>query len=416
MIKMTAFRRSMLMLAVTAVVGCASTPNVTTSYYLPRAVTQIQVIQSFMCPVSAASQELSVTAAVTAATSYIADYAMDPQVVDFGGYRTPFADTDIAVTRSADKRLLGINSTSAGEGSTILQDVISLGSAIASVATVAAKRVGNAPPPAAAGTSPCSIVRAHYMGDPKNPPTLSLTYSASIVYGDPVELSAKKTKPTALPIGIDPATTTTAAGTDVKFAQSLTLTADPASAQLQADLRKTLPATPDPFAFQLKSVDAYGLADDASWADAPPTLPKTNAPTPAKPMHGVLILNRVFNTDLELTGAVLSPSGTRSASLWRAAVAVPIHDTYLLPLPTPALFGKTAFTLTLADSGIVTKLEYSTTGGAGDAISTATALVKAIQPSSAETKATDTQGKADQIYEQQRLTICKASPSSCPSK
>ena len=57
----------------------------------------------------------------------------------------------------------------------------------------------------------------------------------------------------------------------------------------------------------------------------------------------------------------------------------PTSATYLVPLPTPELFGKNQFTLALTDAGVITKLEYGTTSGAADAIGTATALAKALQ-------------------------------------
>jgi hypothetical protein len=406
MIKRPVCKSALLMIAA-VVSGCASTPNVKTTYYLPRAVTQIQVTQTFLCPIDTTSQDLSVAAAVTATTSYVADYSMPEQSVDFGGYSTPFADTDLTVTRSPDKRLLGINSTSTGQGSTILQDVISLGTAIAGVAGAAAADTGQGPGAHGANGTACSVVRAHYTGDPKNPPTLSLTYSASIIYGDPATMAATQSAPSTLPIAIDPTTTPTATNGQVIWRPAVTLSADPASAQLQGDLRNALPTSPDPFTFQLSVTDAYSPADDAIWADASKSSGRESR---------VLRLNRVFNTDLELSGPVFLASGPTSSPLWRAAVAVPIHDTYPLPLPSPALFGKTAFTLSLTDAGVISKLEYSTTGGAGDALSTATALAKAIQPATPATQASEVQSKADLIYEQQRYTLCKSSPASCPSK
>jgi hypothetical protein len=330
---------AVLLMAATVVTGCTSTPAVKATYYLPRAVTQIQVTQTFLCPLTPTSNDLTVTAAVTATTSYVADYGQPEQSVDFGAYGNFLADTDLSVTRSADKRLLGVNSTSAGEGSTILQDVIALGTAIAGAA---AANTGKGPGAQGVSSNACTVVRSHYTGDPKNPPTLSLTYSASILYGDPVNKAATKLAPSTLQLAIDPATTPTVPSGQVDWLPAVNLKGDPASAPLAEALKGSLPSSPDPFTFQLKVTDAYGPANDVVWADAAKSTGGSG---------GRLTLNRVFNADLELSGPLFLATGVEQSPLWRSAVAVPIHDTYQLPLPTPQPFGKTAFTLTLNRRG-----------------------------------------------------------------
>ncbi len=102
---------------------------------------------------------------------------------------------------------------------------------------------------------------------------------------------------------------------------------------------------------------------------------------------------------------------------WKGNVRIPLSlDTYKLSLPAPAWFGKENFALTLADDGSITKVEYGEVNGTADLLTAMTAIAQSQQPQTSEQKAAVAQGKADLIYQQQRLVVCQTNPKGCPSK
>ena len=89
---------------------------------------------------------------------------------------------------------------------------------------------------------------------------------------------------------------------------------------------------------------------------------------------------------------------------------------YKLPIQKGPWFGENAFELALHDSGSVIKLRYGGGGDAGAAIaalSDAHATFKDESVSTAD-KAKAVQAEADLIYQQQRLVLCQADPTTCP--
>ena len=82
-----------------------------------------------------------------------------------------------------------------------------------------------------------------------------------------------------------------------------------------------------------------------------------------------------------------------------------------LAMPEPSLFGKIDMELTLAESGMITKLKYGTTDGASGSDSI-NSLIETVSSSTSE-KAAALQAEADLIKQQQRLIKCKADPENC---
>ncbi|SEF25605.1 hypothetical protein ABL840_01685 [Variovorax sp. NFACC27] len=99
------------------------------------------------------------------------------------------------------------------------------------------------------------------------------------------------------------------------------------------------------------------------------------------------------------------PIGTKSAP-------VPTTDTFVLPIPKAALFGKQTFVLALAESGRVSTLGYGRTTGVPGAFNAATAAATAeITEDNAEAAAL--KAAADLIAQQQRFNTCKLKPADC---
>ena len=82
-----------------------------------------------------------------------------------------------------------------------------------------------------------------------------------------------------------------------------------------------------------------------------------------------------------------------------------------LAMPEPSLFGKIDMELTLAESGMITKLKYGTTDVASGSDSI-NSLIETVSSSTSE-KAAALQAEADLIKQQQRLIKCKADPENC---
>src|ERR1700722_14946030 len=123
-----------LALALT-VSGCATTPKGTTSYYFPKAETQISITQTLSC--NAKGDTLHQVVTVSPSTTYSSDLTVAPAVFTPGSLDGTFSDTDIGFTFTDDGRLSGLNVTSAGQGGTIVKDIVSVAAAVGLVATAA---------------------------------------------------------------------------------------------------------------------------------------------------------------------------------------------------------------------------------------------------------------------------------------
>lgn len=86
-------------------------------------------------------------------------------------------------------------------------------------------------------------------------------------------------------------------------------------------------------------------------------------------------------------------------------------STKAIPMPEPSLFGKIDMELSLAESGMITKLKYGTTDVASGSDSI-NSLIETVTSTTSE-KAAAIQAEADLIKQQQRLIKCKADPENC---
>ncbi len=133
--------------------------------------------------------------------------------------------------------------------------------------------------------------------------------------------------------------------------------------------------------------------------------------TPAALSGSVVRLPLQHVGRLTLDTFASSPGG-QDALVDSSTLIVPLARTYQLPIPKPALFGKVAFSLSLADSGRVVEAGYGKTTGAAGALATITSLGTAeLQSLNAETAAM--KAEADFIAQQQRLMNCRLKPAEC---
>lgn len=99
--------------------------------------------------------------------------------------------------------------------------------------------------------------------------------------------------------------------------------------------------------------------------------------------------------------------------IWNGYVIVPGKNSYYLPIPKAALFGKQIFALSLSESGAITEIHYGKNTGAAGLLNAATSAATAAAPESTAAKAADIKAKADLIAQQQRLARCQAQPATC---
>ena len=86
---------------------------------------------------------------------------------------------------------------------------------------------------------------------------------------------------------------------------------------------------------------------------------------------------------------------------------------YVLPIPTPVLFGKELTAVSFAESGALTSVQFTSNTGVGQALNVVNAGEQALKPESIQQKAADLKAEADVIAQQQRLVGCLADPKNC---
>jgi len=123
----------------------------------------------------------------------------------------------------------------------------------------------------------------------------------------------------------------------------------------------------------------------------------------AKPY--VLTLGRTQAVDLSVS--------FKGETIWSATLITPAAQTFSLPVPKAALFGKQSFSLTLSDAGAVTSITYGKESGGGGASNAANAVATALTPDTPAAQATAAKSQADLIAQQQRLVRCQANPTAC---
>lgn len=94
------------------------------------------------------------------------------------------------------------------------------------------------------------------------------------------------------------------------------------------------------------------------------------------------------------------------------SLPVPTTETFVLPIPKAALFGKQTFVLSLAESGRISTLGYGRTTGVPGAFNAATAASTA-EITEDNAGAAALKAAADLIAQQQRFNTCKLKPTDC---
>ena len=104
----------------------------------------------------------------------------------------------------------------------------------------------------------------------------------------------------------------------------------------------------------------------------------------------------------------------RGGTIWEGEVAVAQLGTdYELPIPPPVLFGKEVLAASVAESGALTSVQFTSNTGAGQALNIGNSVLTRASGESTAQKAADVKAESDLIAEQQRLVQCLANPQGC---
>ena len=380
--------------------GCATVPDIAVSYYFPRAQTQFVVTQTIGCSPKESGKHRSIRSVISVAPStthsadllWIVDGKPRQGHFSYTSLRAKFNDADAIVELRADGRLSSINTTSAGAGAAILKDLVTIaGTTIGVVGTLATADLTSPPTDEDAAcdvVDDFAIVQATTAADPRTTPLVTLTYAVAVLYDIPDAGVPALLVDQALTPGYEKLV---GKQTSIRFVPDAI--SKPVHDSLYAILGE-------------RKVTKLILRSDAN------NLRYLDAISPSTGFAGtVLELNRVAMVNLAVTGHVADLA--KESQLWTGVIPVPTHTLYQVPVPAQPFFGHTAFGISISEYGSITTLHYGSNTGAHEALDAVGTIAKALQPKTATERASELQGQADLIAQQQRLIQCQLSPKDC---
>jgi hypothetical protein len=380
------------------VAGCASIPDVTISYYFPRAETQITVTQTIGCSQKVADTHRVIRSVISVAPATA--NSADVEWMENGAPRKghfhykdmsgTFTDGDATVTLTPDGRLSGVNATSSGQGDAIVKNLITVAGAVAAFGGLRQEHpfVPNSDDKACDVIDHFASLAPPAGGDAKAPPsTVTLLFAVSIFYEVAVDGTPTFKIDQVSSQGYESLTTPQT---------QITLVPDDLSKPAYNALRGIFGNKPS------ITLTMQSNANSVRYLDA---VPLTTEAKKTIEMTRIAVLN------IAVTGYVADLS--KPAQIWSAFVPAPTHIVYPLPIPSAPFFGKTAFGVGISDYGSITNLHYGSTSGAADASDAFGAIAKALQPQSAGDQAKVVQGQADLIAQHTRLITCQVTPTQC---
>jgi hypothetical protein len=379
--------------------GCSKIPDVTVNYYFPRAKTQFAVTQTIGCSPKVDGKHRVIRSAISVISTITNSADLDWKNDDgsprqgrlrYLAFHGMFNDADATVTLTPDGRLASINTSSSGQGGAIVKSVVTVAGAIALLG----------PPPAGpfvetVEDKACEKVDIFSAvpatsGDAKGALLVTLTYNVTFTHKAVTGADPTFAVDTANSSGYDDQSGDRTNITFVPDAAS-----KPAYDALRGQLGERMATT-------LKVISTK--ADQRVMTSTAPTTVMSGEGFP-------LELNKVAVVNLGIDGH--AGDMLQSTQIWGGAVPIPMRETYQIPIPSPAMFGKTAFGISLSDYGSVTSLHYGETDGASEAMDAVGQIANALKPKTTEEVSNDLKGQADLIAQQQRLIGCEVSPSTC---
>jgi hypothetical protein len=332
--------------------GCATVPDTSVNYFLPKAQTTVQVTESLAC--NSEGNKIFYIDTVTPTTVYAADptrhYSFSMKSVSHW-----YADTSLTIKLTTDGRLQSINGQTTGAGEGLVKAVVG---ALEMAAVVAAGATHSGP---ASVEDACKIINKAGSGK-----AISLTYylANAIDYSNFGQ-------------------------------QDLPFKPDAQSASLHGQLSGYIPVL------------------TLSIGNAPSAATRTVMYTPAAG-DDVIPLRVVDTGNVELTVTATVPAvpgaPAQLATVFDQNILVPLPTDYILPITRGAFFGTRNTELDFDSSGAITTITYNKSGGSTDV---ANAVTDTATPFSPAQTAANLKDQADVIAQQQRLLNCRKDASTC---
>lgn len=343
--------------------GCASIPDVEVSYRPVKWAMLVTVVHTVTC-----NRDASL-AIIERGANFLPIYSAasaDPRfqlrLKDLDRF---FADADIAVALTDDGRLKSINATTTGQGEALVKSAITAAATLASVPVTGAvpagavslfsqnvlqKRIAEAKP-----DSVCDVVRKWSLTAPDQLPQVSLVQTTLIrgVAADPAPAPSEDQKPLLEKLQ----------GAGLDFRATVSTNVIQGELQPIAKLREVVESDEVPLRMQ-RMVTFKATVTDAQ-----------------------------------------GDIGIKS-------IPVPTSNTFVLPVPKAALFGKQSFSLVLTESGRISNIGYGRIAGTPGAMGALTAVAGA-ETTEDNTEAAAMKAASDLIAQQQRYSNCKLKPAEC---
>ena len=279
-------------------------------------------------------------------TSYSSDLDKPPFSINIKKLDGFYADSDFTMTYTDDGRLKSINQSTTGQGETIVKAAVTLATTIATMGLVR-KRVKHPDKV----LDECTVIEA-WAGAGK---PVTLVYETAI--------------------------------TLEKLGTTIEMEPAPSSKHLYESFKNKL---------SKPTVDAGKIVDSASG-------PRYEGSSNEVP-------DNMVSLKLQKAGYVDLNFSVYSEPIGSARIVIPGNETYSLPIPKAALFGKQTFSLILSEAGAVTSVGYGKTAGTAGALNAA-GSVAGFDPTAA--KAAALKAQSDLIVQQQRLILCETKPDEC---
>jgi len=345
--------------------GCASVPDVDVSYRPVKWALSVTVAHTITC-----NRDNTVAIVQRGATfqpiysAAQADSRFRVRLKDLNAF---FADSDITLALTDDGRLKSINQSATGQGETIVKTAISAVAALGATAALTApvqptvgtnlftQNIFERQVPAAP-SSICNVLRSWSTSPPDQLLQVSVAQTALVRQGGPPVVNAQASDDQAALVQ-----QLKNAGIDVAARVTVSLASEELQpiGDLKADVARNEVALP------LQRM----VAMRASVADG--------------------------------NGQI----GSKSAP-------VPTSNTFVLPIPKAALFGKQSFSIVLGDSGRISSIGYGRNTGAPGALSAGSSLASAgVTEDTADVAAL--KAASDLIAQQQRFNACRLKPADC---
>ena len=346
-------------------IGCANTPDLTVSYFLAKSELQLEVIRTVTCD---ASDNLIVATTVKPTVSHMADTDAS-KTIEIAKLDSPLSHSDLTFEFYEDGRLKGVNTTSTGQGETILKSAISLavGVPVAFFSYDDKEKNGEQNGNALLNKikEACNYINE---GSSNREKTMTLKFEGSI----PVEpKNCKKDlciEPTA-----ETAIHMEALGTVL--------------GKINVTIK---PSTPKPSTSDVRVKRGSSPDDDV-----------------------LLTLRQPANVTVAVSMGQDGALGTED--YWSGNFAMAQYGTeYKIPIPKAPVFGKQTFNLAVAPSGAMTKIGYTKAPGVAQVIGVGQNVLDTFGPTSAAAARTaELKAEANLIAAQQRLVRCRADPTTC---